>query len=340
MESGTGAANDDLSTTLMSMTTIQLKQELKKRKLKTAGLKSELIARLLPFMQLEREHGETEHDDDNPGKDDDEDTRRQEHDGGNNTSDSSDEDEAPIERRFKKETRRNQLLTFRDVEESLETFSGDDRTNVKRWIKDFKEMAVLCEWSDIQKVAYAKRLLRGSAKLFVNYEKCTKTWKKLRRALIEEFANIVNGHAVHQELSRRKKTSDESYQAYIYKMLEIAAQADVDTQSVIQYIIEGIQDDAVNKTVLHGAKTIRELKERFTRYEAIKMEGKSKMRQSKLEEKKKMIRGDAGPMEAKRCFNCDSKDHLGKACPTKDRGVKCFKCNQYGHIAKLCKVAP
>jgi len=178
-------------------------------------------------------------------------------------------------------------LTFRDVEESLETFSGDDRVNVKRWIKDFEEMAVLCEWSDIQKVAYAKRLLRGSAKLFVNYEKCTKTWKKLRRALTEEFANIIDGHAVHQELSRRKKTSDESYQAYMYKMLEIAAQADVDTRSVIQYIIEGIQDDAVNKTILHGAKTIRELKERFTQYEAIRMEGKSKMRQSKPEEKKK-----------------------------------------------------
>jgi len=72
-------------------------------------------------------------------------------------------------------------------------------------------------------------------------------------------------------------------------MLQIAAQADVDTRSVIQYIIEGIQDDAVNKTILHGAKTIRELKERFTQYEAIKMEGKSKMRQSKPEEKKKTI---------------------------------------------------
>lgn len=218
-------------------------------------------------------------------------------------------------------------MTFRDVEESLGTFSGDDRINVKRWIKDFEELAVLCEWSDVQKIAYAKRLLRGSAKLFVNYEKCTKTWKKLRRALIEEFASIVDGHVVHQELSRRKKTSDESYQAYIYKMLEIAAQADVDTQSVIQYIIEGIQDDAVNKTILHGATTIRELKRKFAQYEAIKMEEKSKMKQSKPEEKK-MIQSDTSSTETKRCFNCGSKDHLGKACPTKDKGVKCFMCNQ------------
>jgi len=54
----------------------------------------------------------------------------------------------------------------------------------------------------------------------------------------------------HQELARRKKKSHEFYQAYIYKMLEIAAQADVDTRSVIRYIVEGIQDDAVSKTVL------------------------------------------------------------------------------------------
>lgn len=44
-------------------------------------------------------------------------------------------------------------------------------------------------------------------------------------------------------------------------------QADVDTRSVIQYIIEGIQDDAVNKIILHGAKTIHEFKKRFTQYE-------------------------------------------------------------------------
>lgn len=171
-------------------------------------------------------------------------------------------------------------------------------------------MAELCKWSDIQKVAYAKRLLRGSAKLFVNYESCRKTWKRLRKALTEEFMDVVDAHVVHQELSRRKKKFDESYQAYIYKMLEIAAQVNVDTRSVIQYIIEGIQDKPLNKTVLHGAKTIRELKEKFVHYEAMKKEGKLKAKQQRPEEKqnKKMTTQDMTFTDTRRCFNCGDKE--------------------------------
>lgn len=119
-------------------------------------------------------------------------------------------------------------------------------------------------------------------------------------------------------------------------MLEIASQAEVDTRSVIQYIIGGIQDDPVNKTVLHEAKTIRELKERFVQYEAIRKEGKSRVKQSKLEEKRKTFRSDVSSTEKRRCFNCGDKDHVGKACPIKDKGAKCFKCNQDGHIVRAC----
>lgn len=229
-------------------------------------------------MQLESEHGEAGHHDDR-SKNDDEDE-----DDDEDTSSSEEEGEsAPVRRQ---RGGRSQLLTFKDVEASLETFDGDSKINVRRWVKDFEEMAVLCDWSDIQKVAYAKRLLRGSAKLFVKYERHMKTWGKLRQALIEEFTDIVDSHAVHQELQRRKRTHDGTYQAYVYKMLEIASQAEVDTRSVIQYIIEGIQDDPVNKTVLHGAKTIRELKERFVQYEAIRKEGNPRTKRVKLEEKK------------------------------------------------------
>jgi len=101
MEPGvtTSEANDDLTARLTVMTTIQLKEELKKRKLKTAGLKNELILRLLPFMQLE--HGEIENHDDIEDKKYDKNVHKREQSSENDVS-SSDEDEVPIHERRRK----------------------------------------------------------------------------------------------------------------------------------------------------------------------------------------------------------------------------------------------
>lgn len=126
--------DDDLNTKLAEMTMVQLKEELKKRRLKTTGLKNELILRLLAIMSVEREHGDPEqHDGTNEGE-----TMRclRGEKYGSNSSSSSDEDvlvEDRRQNRTRKETsRRNQLLTFRNVEESLETFSRDDKADVTK----------------------------------------------------------------------------------------------------------------------------------------------------------------------------------------------------------------
>ena len=70
------------------------------------------------------------------------------------------------------------VLTFRDVEECMSTFSGDKNINVQSSLLEFEEMYDLCDWSGVQRVINAKRLLYGSAKLFVDYEKCLKAGKQ------------------------------------------------------------------------------------------------------------------------------------------------------------------
>jgi hypothetical protein len=70
------------------------------------------------------------------------------------------------------------IITFRDVEECMSTFSGDKNINVQSSLLEFEEMYDLCGWSDVQRVINAKRLLCGSAKLFVDYEKCLKAGKQ------------------------------------------------------------------------------------------------------------------------------------------------------------------
>lgn len=87
----------------------------------------------------------------------------------------------------------------------------------------------------------------------------------MRKALIKEFAQVVDVHKVHRELSRRSKKTTETYQEYIYRMFDIAKQADMENSAVIKYIIEGIQDEEVNKTILYGAKDVRELKDKVVR---------------------------------------------------------------------------
>ncbi|KYQ53507.1 hypothetical protein ALC60_00033, partial [Trachymyrmex zeteki] len=92
-------------------------------------------------------------------------------------------------------------LSFMDIEDAIQTFSGDGKKNVRKWLEEFEETSEVCGWTESQKIIYAKKVLRGSAKLFVAYEQCSKTWRKLKQALISEFGEVVDSKRVHQELS-------------------------------------------------------------------------------------------------------------------------------------------
>lgn len=91
---------------------------------------------------------------------------------------------------------------------------------------------------------------------------------------------------VHLQLQQRRKRGDETYQEYCYKMMEIGSRVKMEVSAVIQYIIDGIQDDKVNKIILYGAKNISELKRKLEVYETMK----NKSKQDKTDKNDKTIR--------------------------------------------------
>lgn len=296
------------------MKVTQLKEELKARKLKTTGNKVDLVARLKASLVLE---GQRETEDE---EDEDEQEENDENDDG--------EHEPTSRPKF--------IPTFKDVEESIDTFSGDDDKDIKLWVREFDDMAKLCEWNVIQKTIYAKRLLRGSARLFVKSDGGGKSWERMKTALKAEFAKRVDSRAVHKELQRRKKKADESYHEYCYQMAEIASRASIETKAVIQYIIDGIEDEGYRKMVLYGAKTIRELKDRLDIYADMYGKNKAGVKVSDNKKKSSGAEGKDAKRVGKRCYNCGDSNHLGVSCPSKGQGTKCFGCNEYGHIASNC----
>ena len=155
----------------------------------------------------------------------------------------------------------------------------------------------------------------------------------------------MSDREVHQELAHRTRRTDESLLQYMYNMREIAGQGRVDTQSVIDYIIQGIPDEVANKAILYEVRNMQQLKERFKQYEAMKSDMKAKTKfgerkDDKAERPAMRNQSRQTSSDPKRCFNCDGDDHISVQCPEKEKGVRCFSCNEFGHVAAKCTARP
>ncbi|XP_033218094.1 protein DEK-like [Belonocnema kinseyi] len=58
-------------------------------------------------------------------------------------------------------------LGFKDIEETIRDFDGSENFPIERWLADFEDAAALFQWTDLQKVIFAKGSLKGLAKLFI-----------------------------------------------------------------------------------------------------------------------------------------------------------------------------
>lgn len=159
-------------------------------------------------------------------------------------------------------------ISFADIVSVVGNLNGDDNKNTARWFDSFEEFTALARLSDIQKYIYCRRLLKGSVKSVIDTLNGITTFQELKGIIIEEFGGEVNAAQVHRLLKHRKKSVNETSKQYYIAMKELGV--GVDPELIVQYVIEGINDDEINKVMLYGVKPGTQFNEKLELYDLIK----------------------------------------------------------------------
>ena len=119
-------------------------------------------------------------------------------------------------------------------------------------------------------------------------------------------------------------------------MQRIANSGNIKEDSLVGYIVDGIEDHPDSKSSLFNARTFDDLLDAVPGYEK-KKEAKPKYSESKRNLSDGHASKRSSPKHISgRCNNCGATNHNSNSGPDKQKGTKCFRCNNFGLIGKNC----
>nr|XP_015837748.1 PREDICTED: uncharacterized protein LOC107398388 [Tribolium castaneum] len=218
------------------------------------------------------------------------------------------------------------VMYFKDIEDSIRPFSGEGSYQVENWVQDFEEMAEVMQFSELQKLVYAKKCLIGLSKQCIQCERGLNSWSKLKEILQDEFGKKISSADIHRLLSEKKKQRNESVLEYYFNMKEIAARSQIEE-----------------------ARNFRQLKTKLETYEKIKSRPSSSSMDKQRINKNAVINASVTNKSKSatnvtannivRCYNCGDKGHISAKCSKPKREVgSCFGCGSKSHQKKDCPV--
>ena len=231
-------------------------------------------------------------------------------------------------------------INFRDVEDSLTPFAGEEDYLVEKFVSDFEEAAKIFGWNDMQQVIYGKRLCKGVVKEALKTT-TVNSWAELKSFLVSQFYFQLDSALVHKQMVERKKMKDESCQSYLITMIKLGTAGKLEEKAIIRHTIDGIQDSPCNKAILMGAVSLGDFRAKLKLYEELKQMERPKPRDS-LPVNETRFKGQRrdnpkpGPRSASKCYGCGSESHQVKNCDKRKESIKCFKCGETGQISRNC----
>lgn len=187
---------------------------------------------------------------------------------GPSTVESSTLESAPLESRHYDQHSTMRRLRFDDIALAFKKFHGDLSLSINSWIRDFETNSQIFNLSELEKLVYTKRLMNGIAALFIQFESKATSYEELKNELLEEYGSGTNSALIHERMKARKKKDDETNIEYLYHMMSIASETEMDTQGIITHVTNGLQGQAEAKAFMFEAKTLKEFKAKLKSFEA------------------------------------------------------------------------
>lgn len=223
-----------------------------------------------------------------------------------------------------------QHLTVTEVESAFYEFSGTEMYSVEKWIADFDEMADCMGLTDLQRFVLAKKKLTGLANVSLGTVSHITGWKTLKQFLVKEFKKKENSAVIHETLRARKRKTGENVLEYFLVMREIGAKANLDMEAIITHTVNGINDNGPDKTLLYGARTMEDFREKLRIYQGLKDAKYGR------EGKQNIHPGEDSPSSCRSPRSRTSNYKFTNSRPGTSRSVVCYRCGTEGHIARDC----
>ncbi|KAI8116305.1 Gag-Pol polyprotein [Lucilia cuprina] len=221
-------------------------------------------------------------------------------------------------------------INYDELNKMVLKFDGGNDDDIEKFFKKLEEYTY--NYNDEEKLLCLKWLLEGTAREFME-NSSNWTYNYLKGALFKIFKRVITREEVYHKLRARTLKASESCISYIISMQTIASQAKIEGQELVDIIIDGMQDNSNNISLLYGSTTVEELIACVDRYEKRRNRLYEK-RQGKTQVKKPSNNNN---QDSIRCFNCSQFGHMKSSCPKPIRPPgSCFICQQMGHIHKNC----
>ncbi|XP_053968466.1 uncharacterized protein LOC128869895 [Anastrepha ludens] len=206
----------------------------------------------------------------------------------------------------------------------------------KQFVDKVIQLREAYEWSEQEILLAAQSKLKGVAKEWLDAQTVFQRWSAFVSAFQTDFPFTMCTAEVHMELSRRKRRTSETMSQYYYTMLNIGRRGKVDEESINTYIIRGLNDSNLTRTLLAMKLStcndlLRSLDSLADVYCAFKGTDIGNRNVNEV------TRNVTTEKKSIKCFNCNEYGHIAANCPKPPRKERCAKCNKVGHDSKSCR---